>query len=132
MYTFIRKKIIKYTDRISNFARDNLTQIVIIGGLFIFLEIAKSLPYVNIIPSYQFLVIGFIIFLTVVLFRVAVPNKNLVLAVLILFGVAAITTIFEMAQVSEIVGFIIFVLLAIVIVRQFANDREKLKKVDSE
>lgn len=132
MYTFIRQKIINITDLVSNFVRKNLAQVVIIIGSFVVLEIIQSFPYINIIPNYQFLVIGFILFLSVVLLRVSIPNKKIIFAVLILFVAASLTTIFDIKPVSNLIGFVIYVLLAIIIIRQIANDREKLKKPDLE
>lgn len=132
MYTFIRQKIINLTDLVSNFVRKNLAQVVIIVGSFVVLEVIQSFPYINIIPNYQFLVIGFILFLSVVLLRVSIPNKKIIFAVLILFVAASLTTIFDIKPVSNLIGFVIYVLLAIIIIRQIANDREKLKRPDLE
>lgn len=132
MYTFIYKKIVKVSDQASSFVRQNLAQIVVIVGTFVVLEVIKSFPYINIIPNYQFLVIGFTLFLSVVLLRASITNKKIILAVLALFFLASVTTIFGIKSISDLIGFIIFVLLAIVIIRQIANDRENLKKIDSE
>lgn len=132
MYTFIYKKIVRVSDRISIFVRQNLTQMVVILGTFVFLEVIKSFPYINIIPNYQFLVIGITLLLSVVLLRVSISNKKIILAVLGLFFLASITTIFDIKPISDLIGFIIFVLLALVIIRQIANDRENLKKIEAE
>lgn len=132
MHSFIYKKIIKLSNRVSIFVRQNLAQIVIIVSLFVVLELIKSFPYVNIIPNYQFLVLGFILFLTVVLLRVSLSNKKIILFVLILFMLASFITIFDVRPISDLIGFIIFVLLTLVIIRQIANDRKNLKKIDSE
>lgn len=132
MYTFIRQKIINIADLTSNFVRKNLAQVVIIVGSLVVLEVIQSFPYINIIPNYQFLVIGFILFLSVVLLRVSIPNKKIIFVVLILFVVASLTTIFDIKPVSNLIGFVIYVLLAIIIIRQIANDREKLKRPDLE
>ena len=130
MYTFIYKKIIKISNKISIFIRENLVQIVIIGGLFVLLQIIKSFPYVNIIPNYQFLVIGFILFLTVILLRVSISNKKITFIVLILFFLAALSAIFDLALISDLIGFVVFVLLTLVVVSQIVRDRGRLKKTD--
>lgn len=132
MYTFIRQKVIKLTDLTSNFVRKNLIQIVIIVGFFVFLEAIKSFPYINIIPNYQFLVVGFILFLSVVLLRVSISSRKIVFLVLILFALASLTTIFDIKPISDLIGFVIFVLLTLVVIRQIISDRENLKKIDSE
>lgn len=130
MYTFIYKKIIKVSDQVVSFVRQNLVQVVVILGLFVVLEVIKSFPYINIIPNYQFLVIGFILFLSVVLLRVSISNKKIILALLALLFLASITTIFDIKPISDLIGFVIFVLLTLVIIRQIANDRDKLKEID--
>lgn len=131
MYTFIYKKIVKISNQTSVFVQKNLVQLAIIGGLFVFLEVIQTFPYVNIIPSYQFLVIGFILFLTVLLLRVTISNRRIIQAILILFFVASIVAIFDVKRISDLIGFIIFVLLALVIIRQIVIDRTKLKNIDS-
>lgn len=128
MFTFIYKKIVRITDQACKFVSQNLVQIVIIVGLFVVFEVIQSFPYINIIPNYQFLVIGFTLFLTVVLLRVSMSNKKIILAVLALFSVAAVASIFDIKRISDFIGFVIFVLLMIVIIRQIANDRGDLKK----
>ncbi len=132
MFTFIYKKIIKIYDQASIFVRANTTQIVIIVGTFVFFEVIQSFPYINIVPNYQFLVIGFTLLLSMVLLRVSISNKKIMLAVLILFFLAAIITIFDIKRILDLIGFIIFVLIALVVIRQIINDREKLKKLDLE
>jgi hypothetical protein len=132
MQTFIYKKIIKISNQISDFVRENLVQLAIIGGLFVFLEIIQTFPYINIIPNYQFLVIGFMLFLTVVLLKVSVSNRKIISAVLILFLFTPILEIFDIKRVSDLIGFVAFILLTIVIIRQIVIDREKLKKMDLE
>lgn len=132
MYKNFSKKIIKVLDNITSYVRQNIAQIVIIVGVFVTLEVIQSFPYINIIPNYQFIVIGFILFLSIVLLRVSIPSKKIILAVLVLFVAASITTIFDVKPVSDLIGFVIFVLLAIAIIRQIANDRENLKKIDFE
>jgi len=132
MYTFIRTKIISLTDIASNFIRENVAQVVIIVSSFVVLELIRSFPYINIIPNYQFLVIGFTLLLSVVLLRVSISNKKIMLAVLILFFLAAIITIFDIKRILDLIGFIIFVLITLAAIRQIINDREKLKKLDLE
>ena len=132
MFTFVYKKIIKISDQVSIFVRANIAQIVIIVGTFVFLETIQSFPYINIIPKYQFLVIGFTLLLSVVLLRVSISNKKIMLAVLILFCFAAIITIFDIERILDLIGFIVFVLITLAVIRQIINDREKLKKLDLE
>ena len=131
MYTYCKKKIITLTNRLLVFVRKNLVQITIIGGVFIFLQLIKSFPYINIIPSYQFLVIGFTLFLSVILFGVIIANRNIIIGVIILFAIAAITTILELEAISELLGFIIFMLLLITL-RQVIIERKAFKQETNE
>lgn len=132
MYTFIYKKIVKIFDDASISVRENLAQIVIIIGTFVFLEVIQSFPYINIIPNYQFLVIGFILLLSVILLRVSIPNRKIILIVLFLFATAALLSILDIKPIANLIGFVIYILLAIIIIRQIVNDREELKKSDLE
>lgn len=131
MYKNFSKKIIKVLDNITFYVRQNIAQIVIIVGVFVTLEVIQSFPYINIIPNYQFLVIGFTLLLGVVLLRFSVSNKKIILLVLALFCIAIITTIFDIKRISDLIGFIIFVLLTIATFRQIFQDRRKLKELDS-
>jgi hypothetical protein len=130
MFSPIYKKITKVSNQIFIFVQKNLVQLAIIGGLFVFLEVIQTFPYVNIIPSYQFLVISFILLLTVILLRVTISNKIIICFVLILFVISAVVAIFDIKRILDLIGFIIFILLAIVIVRQFLIDRKKFKNLD--
>jgi len=128
MYTFIKKKIIKISEQVTDFVRDNLVQIIIIGGSFVFLEVIKSFPYVNIIPSYQFLVIGFVLFLTALMFRQMISDKIISIFVIFLLAISVFVTIFEQTIISDVIGFVIFVLLSFVVLRGIASNRKDFKK----
>jgi hypothetical protein len=131
MYTHTKKKINKILKRVVNFVQKNLVQIVVVGGIFVLLQAVKSFPYINIIPNYQFLVIGLTLFLAVLIFKILIPNRNIVIAILILFGIATVTTIFELELISELIGFIIFILLCVTL-RQVIRDRKEFKKETDE
>ncbi len=128
MYTFIKKKIIKISEQVTDFVRDNLVQIIIIGGSFVFLEVIKSFPYVNIIPSYQFLVIGFVLFLTALMFRQMISDKIISIFVIFLLAISVFVTIFEQTIISDVIGFVIFVLLLFVVLKGIASNRKDFKK----
>lgn len=128
MFTNIFKKIIRVFDRSTEFVRKNNAQVVIIVGTFAVLELIQSFPYINIIPRYQFLVIGFVLFLSVTLLRVSISNRLINYLVLILFVIAIFTSLLNIEQISNLIGFIAFVLLFIIVVRQIFIDRKKLKE----
>lgn len=132
MFSNIKKKIKEISDKISIFVNENIIRIVIVAGSFILLEISKSFPYINLIPSIDFLIVGFTLLLVVFLFRVTIPNRNIVLVVLFFLIIAAFTTIVELKDIAEMSGFIIFVLLTLMIVRQIFQERKQLNELDSE
>ncbi len=132
MFSNIKKKIKEISDKISIFVNENIIRIVIVAGSFILLEISKSFPYINLIPSIDFLIVGFTLLLVVLLFRVTIPNRNIVLVVLFFLIIAAFTTIVELKNIAEMSGFIIFVLLTLMIVRQIFQERKQLNELDSE
>lgn len=127
MYTFIYKKIVKFSDQVSAFVRQNLTQIVIIVSLFVVLEIIKSFPYINIIPNYQFLVIGFILLLGVILLRFSIPNRKIISGILFLFVIASLLTIFDVKPILDLIGFVIFILLLLIVGRKIILEKDDLR-----
>lgn len=131
MVFYIKKKIIGIQNKISIFFKENIIRILVLMFVFITLEVSKSFPYLNLIPSVDFLIVGFTLLLAVLLFRVTIPNRNIVLVVLFLFGLAALVTIVELRDISEMIGFIIYILLSLVIIRQIFQERKKLKELDS-
>ncbi len=130
MFNNIKKKIKFIKDQISNFVEVNIIRILVVLGIFIFLEISKTFPYVNLIPSVDFLIVGFTLLLSVLLFRVTIPNKGIILVVLFFLVIAAFVTIVELKDIADMIGFIIFVLLSIMIFRQIFTERKKLKELD--
>ncbi len=129
MFTFIIKKITKLFDSVTDFVRKNTAQVVIIVGTFAVLELIQSFPYINIIPKYQFLVIGFVLLLSVILLRVSISNKMINYFVILIFVIGIFTAILDIEQISNLIGFIAFILLFIIVVRQFFQDRKKLKEI---
>jgi len=127
MYTYISKKISVGKERLIEFVRKNLSQIVIIVGVFTFLEVIKSFPYVNLIPSYQFLTIGLVLLLIVIFFKVFISNRNIVVTIIVLFIVAIGAAILDQKILEDLIGFIIYILLLITL-RQVFRDRKELKK----
>lgn len=130
MVNSIKKEIKEVSDKVALFIRDNLIRIFIVLAIFIFLEVSKSFPYVNIIPNIDFLIVGFTLLLAVALFRVAIPNKGIILVVLFFFILAMIVSITELNDIADMIGFIIYVLLSIMILRQVFVERKKLKELD--
>ena len=131
MFIFFKKKTIKIKNKLVDFVHKNLVQIIIIGGTFIFLQLIKSFPYINIIPGYQYLVIGFMLFLAAIFFGSIFTNKNILTGALILFAIAPVMIIFEMKVISELLGFVIFMLITITL-RQVIIDRKEFKKETNE
>lgn len=130
MVSYIKKKIKEISDRVSIFVERNIIRILFIAGSFITLEIGKSFPYINLIPNVDFLIVGFTLLLAVALFRVTIPNKGIILVVLFFFFFAMLVSIVELNDIADMIGFIIFVLLSIMITRQVLQERKQLKELD--
>ena len=128
MFKTIKKKIISVSDRVTSFVRNNIGQVITVGGVFILLEVIKSFPYVNIIPSYQFLVIGLVLFLTAIVFRDIISDKIITIMVISLFAGAAVVSIFEQSLIADLIGFIIFILLLFVALRGMISNRKFFKR----
>lgn len=129
MVARIKKKIKEISSKTSIFVKENLIQILLVFAVFIFLEISKSFPYVNLIPSVDFLIVGFTILLAVLVFRVTIPNKVIALVAIFLFVAAAFFTMVELMDIADMIGFMVYVLLSIMIIRQVLQEREDLKKI---
>ena len=128
MYIHIKKKIIRLQDNIVDFFKLNLVKIIILISVFILLQIVRIFPYVNLIPNVQVLIIGFIVFLALLIFQRSIPNRNVVWIAVGLFLIAAISTIFEQTEFADLIGFLLFVLLSLIVLRQIVSDRSELKK----
>ncbi len=130
MLFYIKKKIIDTTDRIIAFFKENLAQIIFLIFLLQFLLAVKPLPYINLINNFEFYSIALLLFLSMVIFRVIIPYKRIIQIVLVLFAVAALFSLFEQIPVSDLIGFIIFVLLLLVVGRQMLREKNDLKKIN--
>ncbi len=129
MFTYIKKKIIEITDKVIAFFKDNLSQIIFLVFFIQILLGAESLPYINLIKNYEFYVTGLFIFLAMLIFRVIIPYERVLQIVLGFFIVASIVTIFDQTIISDLLGFIIFVLLLLIVGRQILREKEDLKKI---
>ena len=130
MFKYIKKEIINLSDRVINFFKENLAQVIFLVFLIQILLGAKTLPYINLIKNYEFFVIGLFIFLSLVIFRVIIPYEKMMQIVVGLFVVATVVTIFDQVLLADLLGFIIFVLLLMVVGRQILRERQDLKKID--
>lgn len=130
MFTYIKKKIIEITDKIITFFKDNLAQIIFLVFLLQFLLSAKSMPYINLINNFEFYSIGLLLFLSMIIFRVIIPYRRTIQIVIVLFAVAAFVSVIEQVAISELIGFITFILLLLIVGRQILREKEDLKKID--
>jgi len=129
MFTKIKKKIIEITDKIIDFFEDNLAQIIFLVFLFQILLGAKALPYINLVKNYEFYVIGLSIFLSMIVLRVVIPYKRIIQIILGLFTVAAIVSLLEQNAISDLIGFLTFVLLLLVVLGQILREKDDLKRI---
>ena len=130
MFTYIKKKIIEITDRIITFFKVNLAQIIFLVFLLQLLLAAESLPYINLINNFEFYSIGLLLFLSMIIFRVIIPYHKTIQIVLVLFIAAAFVSIIEQVAISELIGFVTFVLLLLVVGRQILREKDDLKKIN--
>lgn len=130
MFTYIKKKIIEITDRIIAFFKDNLAQIIFLVFLLQFLMSAKSMPYINLINNFEFYSIGLLLFLSMIIFRVIIPYRKTIQIVIVLFAVAGFVSIIEQVAISDLIGFMTFVLLLLIVGRQILREKEDLKKIN--
>lgn len=130
MFTYIKKKIIEITDKVITFFKDNLAQIIFLVFLLQFLMFAKSLPYINLINNFEFYSIGLLLFLSMIIFRVIIPYHKTIQIVIVLFVAAAFISVIEQVAISDLIGFITFVLLLLIVGRQILREKDDLKKIN--
>ncbi len=128
MFKNIKKKIISVSDKITDFVHNNIARVIVVGGTFVLLEVVKSFPYINIIPSYQFMVIAFVLFLAAIVFRDIISDKIIIITVISLFAAASVVSILNQPLIADLIGFIIFILLVFVVLRGTINSRRTFKK----
>lgn len=127
MLDHLKKKIIRVSNLATDFFKKNLAQIVLLFFIFQLLMFARSLPYINIVENYVFYCIAILLLIAVLLFKVSVPNKILIQFTLALFIVAMFTTIFALSKISDLLGFIIYILIFFVVTRKVVRERNQLK-----
>lgn len=127
MLEIIRKKIITFASAATNFFKDNLAQLVLLLILFQSLLILQDLPFINLIDNFEYYSLAFLLFLAMIFFRIAIPNRKVVYVVLIIFALAIFTTILDLKDVNTIFGFVLFTLLLFIVFRELVRNRQELK-----
>lgn len=110
----------------AGFFKKNLAQIVLIFFLIQISVGMSRLPFLNIIPNFLYYELGVVIFIALVIFRVSIPNRRVIHITLYLFAASIVTEIFDIKKVSEIIGFIAFVLILFIVVREIIKNRKTL------
>jgi hypothetical protein len=130
MRLHIKKKITSSSDKSIGFFRKNLAEIIFLVFSFEILLAAKSLPYINLIKNYEFYVTALFLFLAMVIFRIIIPYRKVVQIILSLSVIAAILSILGNDSSANVMGFVIFILILLIVVKQIFEERKDLQKLE--
>jgi hypothetical protein len=128
----MEKKKVKRFDKVHHLLeviKNSFLQIVFLMLLFQFMEAAHNLPYLNVVRNYQMYEVTIIAFLAWILFYKYITNIALLIGAIVAFVLAVPMIILHEDKVAEILGFIAFVLLCIVILQRIFRERTVLKDV---
>lgn len=126
----IKSKLQSILEKIVKFYKQNFLYIVLLIILLPFFIAARKLQYINIIPNYYYYVIGFYLFLIIILFGKQISVKKLYIAVLGIIVIALIASIAELffpTISADSLGFIIFVLILVTTISDFFTHKKNLK-----
>lgn len=130
MFDRIKKKIKNKINLFYSFFKLHLAEIVILVFVFQMLTSFKELPYFNIIENYEYYVLIFVILLAAIFFRVTISNRTFIKLILIIIIVSAIFLLIELYPVSTLLGFMIYVLTFLVVIRALNKNRKLIKEED--
>ncbi len=111
-----------------NFFKTYLAHIVFLVFTFQLLSFISSLPYFNLIDKYNYYVLAILWIFSNFLFKKYIINRKILIGSMVVFAIAIPITIVELEFLSDILGFVAFILLLTYVLRQIFTDREILRE----
>lgn len=129
MFDKIKKKIKELYVRALGFFRTYLAHIVFLVFTFQLLSFFNTLPYFNIINKYYYYVFAILWILSNFLFKKYITNKRILITGVNMFIIAVPMAIIEVDFLSDILGFVAFILILTYVLRQVFSERKVLREI---
>jgi len=114
---------------LTTFIKNNFIPLVALLLIFQLLEWIHTLPYINIVSNYQLYEIVIIAAVVWMFFYTYVTNRGILITAMLSFLLAIPATILKIDVISEILGFISFILLCIMLLQRIYRERKILRNV---
>jgi hypothetical protein len=128
-----KKKIISYQfNQAKGFIINNFPQLITLVFLLQLLIAIRDFPYINIIDNYYIYVFMLVFFLAWVFFYKYFTSKRMLVMAIVFLALAYPTVVLHMTQVSELLGFVSYILLVMAILQKIVTEKKLLRKVQDE
>ena len=128
MVNKIQKKINTLFKNGYGFFKSHLAGIVFLFFIFQLFAFFNTLPYFNLIGHYFYFVFGLLWIVFLLLFKKYIRNIFILIGGVSMFILAIPMALFEIEFLTEMFGFIAFLLIGTYVIRQIFFEREQLKK----
>lgn len=120
------KKLIKQNNVLIRILSKDSVRLLILFALLIFTVISGKFPYVNLIANHYFYGIGVAMVLALLFFKQYFNERRNKIILICEIAIAVVVKIMGNQQVEDIVGFILFVTLLLIVILGIASQRSKL------
>lgn len=123
----VKEKIITIFRSLISFFKAHLPEIVFLVFVLQLLVSLNALPYFNIINKYYYYVTAFIWVLLNILFKEYITNKKILTIGIITFIIAIPFVVLSLDPISEMFGFLAFLLLFTYVIREIFTQKNLLR-----
>lgn len=128
MFSQTKKKIKDIYILGLGFFKSHLAHIVFLVFSFQLLSVFNTLPYFNLLGKYYYYVFAILWVFSLLLFKTYITNKFILVTGILTFVLAIPASIVEFELVSDILGFVAYLLIFTYILRQIFFDKQNLKQ----
>ena len=125
----IQKKLKGIYTVVLNFFKTYLAHIVFLVFTLQLLSFVSNLPYFNLINKYYYYVSGILWVFSNLLFKKYITNRKILIGAMVIFAIAMPIAVVELDFLSDILGFVAFLLLFTYVLRQIFEERQSLREM---
>lgn len=118
----VQKKIVRFVILNTRFFVKHLAHIVFLVFTLQLLVVAGALPYLNLISQYSYYVFTAIWIFTVIIFPKHLTTEFILKAIIFIILLGIPVALMDFAATADALGYVIFVLIATVIVKKSKED----------
>lgn len=117
-----KKKIILLVNFSTRFFKNHLAHVVFLVFAFQLLVAAGALPYFNLISQYSYYVFTTVWIIAVFLFKKQITSRLILKGIIALFLLGIPVALLGLANFSNALGFVVFVLVATGVIKKIIED----------